>query len=221
MVAVPNDRPAVSAQPSFPLSFLIRSDFVAGVESALTVLHSYGATLPLTSPSAITLPPGGTGAAIPQPILFYLGRMLMIAPSAALDDPATDPVALVTPNGAASGYVLASQVLETAEYTVPPADLLALQCTPTSCAMVQLDNVEYVPLAAILATAGFYSPSPLPVPANSAQTAWTMLANITGLVAGGTTLGEELSLLYRQDQIAASAFAAMLTWTWNGSTFAP
>ena len=41
------------------------------------------------------------------------------------------------------------------------------------------------------------------------------------LVAGVTTLGDELSLVYRQDQIAASAFAAMLTWTWNGAAFAP
>jgi hypothetical protein len=41
------------------------------------------------------------------------------------------------------------------------------------------------------------------------------------LVAGETELGQELSLLYRQDQIAGSAYASMLTWTWNGTAFAP
>jgi hypothetical protein len=41
----------------------------------------------------------------------------------------------------------------------------------------------------------------------------TVLANTTGLVAGVIMPGDELSLLYRQDQIAASAFAAMLEWT--------
>ncbi len=87
--------------------------------------------------------------------------------------------------------------------------------------MVQLNQVEFVPIGPIFAAAGFYLPSPLPVPANSTQTGWNRLTNTTGLVTGATMLGDELSLLYRQDQIAASAFAAMLQWTWNGSTFAP
>jgi hypothetical protein len=220
MAAMPNDRPAVPAQPSFPLSVLVRSDFVAGVQNALNLLHSYGATLPLTSPPVILLPPGGTGATIPNPILFYVGRMLTIAPSAALTNPAADPVALFPPAGASTDYYLASQVLNPAQYSVPPADLSALQCTPTACSIVQLSQVQFVPIGPILAAAGFYSQAPLPVPTNSAQTAWTTLTNTTGLVDGVTTLGDELSLLYRQDQIAASAFAAMLEWTWNGSTFA-
>jgi hypothetical protein len=221
MVAVTNDRPAVAAQPSFPLTVLVRSDFVAGVQSALKLLHSYGATLPLTSPSAILLPPGGTGATIANPILFYIGRMLIIAPSAALTNPVTDPVALLPPASAGGTYSLASHVLNPAQYSVEPADLLALQCAPTMCSVIQLSQVSYVPIGPIFAAAGFYSPSPLPVPANSTQTGWTVLANTTGLVSGVTMLGDELSLLYRQDQIAASAFAAMLEWTWNGSTFAP
>jgi hypothetical protein len=222
MVAVTNDRPAVTAQPSFPLSVLVRSDFVAGVQNALKLLHSYGGTLPLTSPSVILLPPGGTGATIANPILFYIGRMLTIAPSAALTNPASDPVALLLSSVSPGGdYSLASQVLNPAEYEVEPADLLALQCTPMTCSVIQLSQVTYVPIAPIFAAAGFYSPSPLAAPANSTQTAWTVLANTTGLVTGVTMLGDELSLLYRQDQIAASAFASMLEWTWNGSTFAP
>jgi hypothetical protein len=220
MVAVTNDRPAVAAQPSFPLTFLVRSDFVAGVQNALKALHGFGATLPLTSPSVILLPPGGTGAAIPLPTLFYLGRTLMIAPTAALDNPAADPVAILTPSGSFTSYFLASQVLNAATYGTAPADLQAVQCTPTSSSIAQLNDVQFVPLAPILAAAGYYSASPFPLPANTTQTSWTWLTNTTGLVAGVTLLGDELSLLYRQDQIAASAFGAMLTWTWNGTAFA-
>ncbi|MGO9931209.1 MAG: IPT/TIG domain-containing protein [Steroidobacteraceae bacterium] len=220
MAAVTNDRPAVAAQSSFPLTFLARSDFVSGMQSALKSLHGYGATLPLTSPSVILLPPGGTGATIPLPILFYLGRTIMIAPTAALDDPAADPVAILTPSGTFTDYLLASQVLNAATYSTAPADLEAVQCTPTDSAIVQLNQVQFVPLAPILAAAGYYSAAPFPVPANSSQTSWAWLTNTTGLVAGVTMLGDELSLLYRQDQIAGSAFAAMLTWTWNGTAFA-
>ncbi|MBV9016444.1 MAG: IPT/TIG domain-containing protein [Alphaproteobacteria bacterium] len=221
MVAMTNDRPAVAAQASFPLTVLVRSDFVAGVTSALQTLHAYGATIPLTSPSVILLPPGGTGATIPQPVLFHLGRTLMIAPSAALANPASDPVAILLPGNAITGYSLASQVLNPGTYTVAPADVEAVQCTPTTSSVVQLSQVEYVPIAPFFEEAGFYSASPLPVPANTNQRSWAWLTNTTGLVAGVTKLGDELSLLYRQDQIAASAFAAMLTWTWNGTAFAP
>jgi hypothetical protein len=221
MVAVTNDRPPVAAQPSFPLTVLVRSDFVGPVQTALNTLHSYGATLPLVSPSVIVLPPGGTGATIPSNILFYLGRTLMIAPSAALVDPATDPIALIAPTGAMTDYALAAQVLNTGTYAVTPADLRAAQCTPTTQSLASLDQASFVPIAPILGAAGFYSPSPFPVPPNSTALSWAWLTNTAGLVAGSTELGDELSLLYRQDQIANSAFSAMLTWTWNGTAFAP
>jgi hypothetical protein len=218
MVAVSNDRPSVAAQASFPLSVLVRSDFVAGVQAAFSTLHGYGAALPLTGPSVVLLPLGGTGATIPMPILFYLGRTLMIAPSAALTNPSSDPVAVVTSDGV--NYYTASQVLNPAIYPTPPADLDALQCTPTSSTTIQLSQVDFVPIAPFFEVAGYYPPSPLPPPVNSTQTSWAWMTNTTGLVAGVTRLGDDLALLYRPDQIAASAFAAMLNWTWNGRAFA-
>lgn len=221
MAAVTNDRPAVAAQPSFPLTVLVRSDFVAGVQAAQKTLHGYGATLPLTSPSAIVLPPGGTGSTVPLPVLFFIGRMLTIAPSAALADPAADPVAIISPDGTLSHCFLASQVLDTGPFQVPPEDVVALQGTPAGTALADFSQLEFVPVAPILAASGFSSAPPLPIPANTNQTSWAALTNTTGLVAGVTQLGDELSLLYRQDQIAASVFATMLNWTWNGTTFAP
>jgi IPT/TIG domain-containing protein len=220
MVAVSNDRPAVAAQASFPLTTLVRSDFVSSVQTALKTLHAYGATLPLTSPSVIQLPLGGTGATIPQPILFYIGRMLTIAPSAGLRNPAADPIAVLAPTGIFTDYFLASHVLNAAVFATPAADLQAVQCTPTSSAIVLLSQVEFVPITPVLAAAGYYSASPFPVPASTAQTAWATFTNTTGLVSGVTKLGDELNLLYRQDLIAGSAFAAMLNWTWNGTAFA-
>jgi hypothetical protein len=47
------------------------------------------------------------------------------------------------------------------------------------------------------------------------------LVNVTGLVAGSTKLGDELSLLYRPEQIVNSVFAPMMSWTWDGTTFVP
>ena len=84
---------------------------------------------------------------------------------------------------------------------------------------VTLTGARLVPLAPILASAGFYPAAPLPMPANSTQTAWSTLTNITGLTAGVTRLGDELSLLYNAQTIASSVFASVVDWVWNGSAF--
>jgi len=123
--------------------------------------------------------------------------------------------------GPGTDYALGAQVLNAATYAVAPPDLGAVQCTPTTEEIVLLSNVSFVPIAPILGAAGFYSSSPFPVPPNSTVNNWAWLTNITGLVVGETELGHELSLLYRQDQIAGSAYASMLTWTWNSTAFAP
>jgi len=219
MVAVLNDRPAVAAQASFPLTTLVRSDFVLDVQTALETLHGYGGTLPLTGPSVLELPARGTGSIIPRPILFYLGRMLSIAPSAALRIPAADPIAVVAPARSIGDYFLAANVLNPPVIQIFPRDFLAVQCTPRTSTVIRLNRVEYVPIGPIMAAAGFLSAAPFPVPNDTGSTAWATLVNTTGLVSGSTRLGDELSLLYREDAIASSAFASMRHWTWNGRGF--
>jgi hypothetical protein len=226
MVAITNDRPAVTAQASFPLTVLVRSDFVGPMQAALKTLHSYGAMLPMTSPSAITLPPGGTGAPVPNAdsILFYIGRAIEIAPSAALSLPGVDPVALVS-STAVGPFQLGANVLNTPTAPVPTSsqasgDLYAVAATTTSQTVIQMPESPYILIGPTLANAGYYPAFPVPVPANTTATTWSWLTNTTGLVAGVTKLGDELSMLYRQDQIAASVFASMLNWTWNGTAFA-
>lgn len=219
MVSVTNDRPAGPAQPAIPLSVLVRSDFVGAVKAAVAHVHKYGATVPFASVPVLHLPMGVPGAAVPADILGYLGRELTLEPAAALADPRTDPLAIVRKAGTSDPWEIAANVLTATSVTVPPGNYDAIACTPTSKSTVTLTGASLIPLAPILAKAGFYPASPLPLPANSTQTAWARFTNVTGLTAGVTRLGDELSLLYDAETIAGSVFASALDWVWNGSAF--
>jgi hypothetical protein len=220
MVSMVNDRPAGPAQASIPVNYLVRSDFVGAVQAALKTLHATGATLPFTGPSVLTLPPGSPGATPPANVLPYLGRTLMLAPQAALLAAATDPLALIRPSGSASPFGIAANVLGAGTTPVTPGNYDALQCTTTTSTTVTLTGASFVPVAPILAAAGYYPASPLPQPARNTDTAWAMFSNVTGLIAGETLLGDELALLFAPGTIAASVFASQLNTVWNGTSFA-
>jgi hypothetical protein len=100
-----------------------------------------------------------------------------------------------------------------------PANYEALTFNSSLTNPVTLNGVGIVPLLPVLACAGFYPIGSALVPSSASQTTWSRLTNITGLIAGTTRLGDELNLLFRQGQIAASAFASMSSWVWNGSAF--
>jgi hypothetical protein len=220
MVALANDRPAGVAQPSIPTNVWVRSDFVSSVQTAVTALHAQGATLPLTGPSVLTLPPGGPGAVMPANVLFYLGRTLMIAPQTALATPGTDPIALIRASGTSDPFAAAANAINPATNPVTPANYDALQCTATTATTVPLTAASFVPLAPVLGAAGFYQASPPPQPASNLDTSWASFANVTGLIVGHTILGDELTLLHQPSDIAASVFASLLNTVWNGTTFA-
>jgi hypothetical protein len=220
MVALPNDRPAGAAQPSIPTSVWVRSDFVAAVQAAVTALHAQGGTLPLTGPSILTLPPGGPGATMPANVLFYLGRTLTLAPQTALAVPGTDPLALIRASGTTDPFAVAANAINPATNPVTPANYDALAATATSTSTVPLAAASFIPLAPVLAQAGFYQPSPPPQPASNLDTSWATFTNVTGLIVGHTILGDELTLLHQPSDIAASVFASLLNTVWNGVTFA-
>ncbi len=220
MVSLPNDRPAGAAQPSIPLNFLVRSDFNLALQAALTTLHATGATLPFSGPPVLTLPPAAPGAPMPANVLTYLGRTLSLSTAAALLAPATDPLALIGPTGSTPPFYIAANVLNAGTTPVTPANYTALQCTTTTSTTVALTGASFVPVAPILAAAGFYPAAPLPQPANSTQTDWANFTNTTGLVNGVTMLSDELGLLFSPSVIAASVFAPLLNTVWNGTTFA-
>jgi IPT/TIG domain len=220
MVSIANDRPAGAAQATIPLSVLVRTDFVSAVKAALVSIHQYGATLPFAGTPVLQLPPSTPGGSPPTDILLYLGRELTLAPAAALANPATDPLALIQASGSTDPFQIAANVLSAGPSPVTPGNYNAVACTATTSTTVSLTSASFVPVAPILATAGFYPTSPLPMPANNTDNAWAVFTNITGLVSGVTKLGDELSLLYHAETIANSTFAAITAWVWNGTTFA-
>ncbi|MGH7153380.1 MAG: hypothetical protein ACREF3_05575, partial [Acetobacteraceae bacterium] len=220
MVSIVNDRPQGVAQPTLPVSVLVRSDFMSALQNAIQGLHAQGAMLPLSGPPAIMLPPGTPGATPPADILLYLGRVLTLAPAAALQVPSTDPLALIRAAGSTDPFAPAANAINPATNPVTPANYDALQCNAASCSTAALVGASFVLLAPVLASAGFYQAAPPPQPANVTDGAWARYTNVTGLIAGGTRLGDELALLYDPGTIAQSVFASMQSATWNGTTFA-
>lgn len=218
MVTVANDRPEGAAQATMPLSIAIRSDFLEAFQGAMASLHAQGGTLPLISAA---LPLTGSQSPMPDDVLPYLGRVLQVVPSAALQDASTDPIVLARPQGTTDPLEITSRVLAPGAEPVAAANWDALECDDTACALVPAANEQLIPVAPILASAGFYPADPLAEPGNNSEHEWSRLTNVTGLIAGVTQLGDELSLLYDQATIGGSVFANRLHWTWNGTAFAP
>ena len=212
LLQLSNDRPAGPSQASIPLSFAVRSDFAPALDAARTALHNQGALLPLLAPFK-PLPPAVAGVDPPSDVLPWLGRVLQVVPATALVDADADPMALARTNGTTDPFAIVAR-----STTATAASWDAIECTATACTTVQT-NSAFVAVAPALAVAGFYPASPLPQPTNNESVDWATFRNVTGLVIGVTTLGDELSLIYSPTDILASGFAPRLGWTWNGTTF--
>ncbi|HVI90670.1 MAG TPA: hypothetical protein VM659_20395 [Dongiaceae bacterium] len=219
-VPLANDRPAGPAQPTLPVTIPVRSDFVDTLRAALKVLHDQGCVLPLLGTPA-SLPLAGTNSQAPADVLPYLGRVLLLAANTALTAPATDVLLLARNQGSSDPYQIAANALGSGPVAVTPANYEALGCTTTACTSVSLTGAKLVYLTPVMANAGFYPASPPPQPSTSADAAWARLTNITGLVAGSTRFGDELSLLYPGSTVSNSVFSGMMSWLWNGTAFAP
>jgi hypothetical protein len=212
-----NDRPAGAAQPTYPVQIKVRNDFAAALDAALTVLHRHGCVLPLQT-GPVMLPP------LTQPTvdpLAHLGRVLELAPAAALVDPDHDPLALARPDGSTDLGAVA-RVLDT---TAPDAGAVTAQnwvawtCTPTACTESTASR-RYLPLKPILAAAGWY-PSTAATPPTSLGPPgpWARWVNVTGLVPGQTKLRDELFARYTPSQVAASSIRDLLDTVWDGTKF--
>ena len=214
-VTLAADRPAGPAQPTFPLNLSLRSDFASAVSMALDALHRSGAGLPLSGAlTALPAPDAAAGA----DLLRCLGRVLLIPATAAMNDPTSDPISL-----ARSGDSPELQLVARASASAPAGTWHALvtdRTTDTVSEVAVPDSTRLVPIAPVLAEAGFYPAVPLPRPTRPADSAWARLTNVTGLVAGQTRLGDELSQLYRSIDIGVSGLADKLHWTWDGTAFA-
>lgn len=219
-VTRPNDRPDGAAQASTPVSLSIRSDFAPAFFAALDTLHGLGATLPVLALQR-PLPPLALGVPPPTDLLPFVGRTLDLVPGAALDDPTTDPLAVGQAGGAGPQLVLARQVDAAAPQagTVAAAAWDLWSCDDTQCTQTTV-NAAYVELAPVLNAAGWYQTGPLAAPTNATDDGgWHRWSNVTGLVAGVSTVGEELRLLHTAGLIATSSIRERQDWVWDGSAF--
>lgn len=218
-VARANDRPAGVA-PETPVSVLIRSDFVDAFDGALAAVHDVGCVLPVLT-ALRALPPAMPGGSPPSDLLAYLGRVIELVPSAALTDPTTDPLAVGQAGGSGPHLTVARQVDPSAPAagSLTPAAWSLWTCTSSVCTQSTVTDA-FLDLGPVLNGAGWYTADP-PTPPTSlpAPGTWGRWSNVTGLVAGRTTVRSELELLYPVGAIAASSVRERLDWVWDGSAF--
>jgi hypothetical protein len=222
-VEVANDRPAGPAQPSIPPTLAIRGDFHAPFLAAQQAIRAQGATLPLRAPRAV-LPatqPGVTPTGLDDAaVLAALGRALEVFPGTVLLDAATDPLAIARPETPATEpFRLVARVLD-GSTTVPELSWVAKRASSTTCVDDPPAPLRGVEVAPVLGAAGWLHPAPVVTPTSrSARGTLVLFQNVTQLIAGETTLGAELSLLYSPTAIARSAFAPFTGWIWDGARF--
>jgi hypothetical protein len=223
-VEVANDRPPGPAQPSISPTLTIRADFHAPFTAALATLHASGCFLPLRAPRP-QLPatqPGVTATSLDMPaVLAALGRTLEVFPGTVLVDPAVDPLAIArleTPP--TSPLQLVARELDGGT-AVPEASWVAKRGSSTNVVDDPLATRRYLDVAPTLNAAGWYQPTPIAAPTSlSDRGTLVQFRNVTALIAGETTLGDELRLLYPPAAIARSALASATGFVWNGSEFA-
>jgi hypothetical protein len=224
-VSIANDRPVGPSQASIPPQLSIRADFHAPLLAALNTLHASGCALPLRAPRAV-LPasaPGSAPSGIDVDIaMAALGRSLDVFPGTVLVDASIDPLAIArleTP--ATDPFRLVARVLD-GSTTVTEASWVAMRASSSTVVSDAPALRRYVDVAPVLSAAGWNHPQPLTLPVTSTDRgSLTRFVNVTGLIAGDTTLGEELALLYPPAAIARSALSGVTGFVWDGSTFAP
>jgi len=222
-IDIANDRPAGPAQASIPTTIAVRADFQGSLLAALNTLHASGCQLPLRAPRAV-LPvsqPAATAVSIDRnAVLASLGRALEVFPGTVLVDPTVDPLAIArleTP--ATSPIQLVARELDSGT-TVPEASWVAKRASVTAIVDNPPADARYLAVAPIMEAAGWYQPTPAEPPASRTNRgSLVKFENLTGLVAGETTLNQELELLYTPVAIAKSAFSLVTSWVWDGSNF--
>ncbi|MFI8659731.1 hypothetical protein ACIGKR_07045 [Rhodococcus qingshengii] len=216
-----NDRPAGAAQTSTPVQLRVRSDFAAPFDAAVAVLHGLGATLPVLAADAPLTPLRATGSTPPVDVLAVLGRWLTLVPGAGLLDPTVDPLAVGQLAGTGPQLSLARQVDAAAPQagTVIAAAYALWTCDATTCTQSTV-TAAFVDLDPVLAAAGWHRSAPLSAPVSLGDAKdWNVWTNVTGLIAGTSTVGSELRLLFSAGQIAASSVREVQDLVWDGTEF--
>ena len=213
-------RPEGPAQATLPLSFSMRSDFIGAFDQALATVAEAGAALPVLSPLRV-LPALGSALPGAEAQLDLIGRSLLLAPTAALSDPASDALSF-SRRAAEGGFMVLARVFNEeapGAAAIVAEDWISWSCTASECTEVETNDAR-LEVTPMLNAVGWYQPE---VPENpvtsSAPGNWNRWQNITGLVPGQTTLGEELHALYPGDQVLASSLRDALELVWDGAAF--
>lgn len=222
-VDIANDRPTSLAQPSIPPLLSVRADFHAPLAAALAALRAAGCALPLRAPRAVlpTMQPGASPTALDDTaVLAALGRSLEVFPGTVLVDPAADALALARLDSPGTDPIrLVARVLD-GSTALPEETWVAMRASANAVANDPPVLQRYLEVAPIMAGAGWYQPLPLALPTGLVDRGTLVrFRNLTGLVSGETTLGDELSLLYAPAAIARSALAKLAGWIWDGTRF--
>lgn len=222
-VNVANDRPAGPAQASILPLLSVRADFHAPLMTALAALHTAGCQLPLRAPRAV-LPatqPGATPTGLDVDLVFAaLGRTFEVFPGTVLVDPALDTLAIARLETPATDPVrLVARELDGGTL-VTEANWVAMRASSTTAVSDVPSLRRYLDVAPLLSAAGWNHPTPKALPTTLASRGTLVrFINVTGLIAGETTLGDELHLLYTPAAVARSAFAALTELVWDGAQF--
>lgn len=213
-------RPDVPQQSTFTLSYTMRSDFVAAFEAALAQVAASGGALPVLTPLR-TLPPLSVSVAPGLAQLELIGRRLILAPTAALSDPAQDPLSVSRP-AAGGAFSVRALVLDAAAPAAPgiaAADWTSWQCTSEACEEVETNDARFE-ISPMLNSAGWVQPDPISDPVTMTDPGnWANWINITGLVPGSSIFGDEISALYTTGQVLQSTVRDMMTLVWDGDAF--
>jgi IPT/TIG domain/HYDIN/CFA65/VesB-like, Ig-like domain len=220
-IPMPNDRPAGDAQATFITAITVRSDMADAFALAMQRIHGFGCLLPFYTPARV-LPTATPGQVLQPDLLQILGRVLQVSPGALLADPATDAAAIARlSSDPPDRWQLVVREVD-GQARIAPASWVAYQAGDTNVGVTPPASLQLMPVAAILADAGWYSSQPFVAPASAvAQGSLPRLINTSGLLKGQTKLGDELLLLYSQPAVMASALAGWLSWLWNGTAFVP
>ncbi len=215
-------RPDGPQQATFPLSFVMRTDFISAFDTALDTITAMGGAVPILSNRHLLPVSGAPLPASSDAQLDLIGRLLTISPTAALRDHTTDPISLSRPAAGGTFQVMVRVIDDGAANagTVPDLDWTSWECDNTQCTEVDSTDARFE-LTPIFNTAGWYQttvpddPTTINEPGN-----WNLWRNITGLVPGTTRFGSELQLLYSAEQIVASPVFDQLDFIWTGTEFA-
>ncbi len=221
LTALVNDRPTGPAGVSVPLAVSVRSDLATALSTAVANLHAVSGLLPLWSPP-VALPAATSATTSPPDPMPYLGREVWLAPTAALTDPATDPIVLGrAATDTTPGYRVGVRVADgtpgatTLDWTALVFDVIGNGFVERAIGQTSLLPVE----TALLATP--FSTHPIAAaPASRGDYTWARLTATVGLVPGASRLGDELALVWTSGQITQSAYAAHVDAVWDGTTFA-